>query len=201
MNDKKNIIKNLSDFKPIHIELGCGSRKRSPSAVGVDKLDAEDVDIVGDALDVLRKLPDDSIESISSFHFFEHVDNLLLFLTEIERVLISGGEMFAVVPHFTNPFFYSDPTHKNFFGLYTFSYFCQDRIFRRRVPSYARHANLELIKIDLKFKSFRPRYLTYLLRKIVQFFFNTTNWTKEIYEDSFSGIFSCYEIEYTIKKL
>src|SRR6185312_2948084 len=37
-------------------------------------------------------------------------------------VLEPGGEFRAVVPHFSNLHFYSDPTHRTFFGLYTFSY-------------------------------------------------------------------------------
>jgi ubiquinone/menaquinone biosynthesis C-methylase UbiE len=83
--------------------------------------DSDAVDIVGDALQVLKKVPDNAVSKITSYHFLEHVDNLGILLEEIARVLKQDGTLVSVVPHFSNPFFYSDPTHKNFFGLYTFS--------------------------------------------------------------------------------
>ena len=43
----------------------------------------------------------------------------------------------VIVPHFSNPRGYSDPTHVRFFGLYSFYYFCaaEDQP-RRKVPSF-----------------------------------------------------------------
>lgn len=200
MLDKNNVISKLLKDDPIKLEIGCGDRKRDPDSIGIDILDTSATDIVGDALEVLQALPGESVRSISSFHVFEHLQDIQDILAEVERVLIPGGEMLVVVPHFSNPFYYSDPTHINFFGLYTFSYFCDDRIFRRRVPSYVRRMGLKLNRVRLVFKSFPPRYLTHGLRKIFQLFFNLSSWSQEIYEDSFSRFVSCYEIQYTIRK-
>lgn len=201
MKDKRNILLGLSSKSPISVEVGCGNRKRDPSSIGIDLIDKDDVDIVGDVLEVLAKMPDKSVKHISSYHVFEHILDLPPLLEEVERVLVPGGLMSVVAPHFTNPFYYSDPTHQKFFGLYTFSYYCEDLILRRSVPAYARQAGLELIDIKLIFKSFPPRYITYAFRKCCQLFFNLSNWTKEVYEDSFSNLITCYEVQYRIRKV
>lgn len=200
MLDKNNIISKISRDEPVEIEIGCGDRKRDPDVIGIDILDTSATDIVGDALEVLRALPGESVKSISSYHVFEHLQDIQEIIAEVERLLVPGGEMLVVVPHYSNPFYYSDPTHRNFFGLYTFSYFCEDKLFRRRVPSYVRRMGLELSRVRLVFKSFPPRYLTHALRKVFQSLFNISNWSQEIYEDSFSSFISCYEIHYTIRK-
>jgi len=187
-----------SDF--VSVEIGCGDNKRDARAIGIDIADHDAVDLVGDAVDCLKRLPDDSIHKIESWHCFEHLSNLEELVSECERVLKKDGEILVIVPHFSNPFFYSDPTHQQFFGLYTFSYFCRDNIFVRRVPTYKRRSNLLLEEAKLVFKSFPPRYLTHGIRKILGMFFNLNNFMKEIYEDSFSSIITCYEIEFRIKK-
>jgi len=200
MLDKNDVLPTISDIGPVMIELGVGDRKRNTDAIGIDILDSPAVDIVGDALEILKLIPSGSVNSISSFHVFEHLEDISAILLQVERVLVSGGEMLTVVPHFSNPFFYSDPTHRKFFGLYTFSYYCSDKLFRRRVPGYVRSHDLELISVKLVFKSYPPRYFTHGFRKILQLVFNISIWMQEIYEDSFSHIVSCYEIKYTVRK-
>ncbi len=44
------------------LELGCGGRKRHPEAIGIDALDHECVDIVGDVYEVLERMPAASVE-------------------------------------------------------------------------------------------------------------------------------------------
>lgn len=200
IQDKHQILSSLATRGKVIVELGCGNRKRRADAIGIDQYDADAVDIVGDVLSVLQAFPDCSVNLIESFHVLEHVENLPSLLKEISRVLAVGGEMLTVVPHFSNPFFYSDPTHRNPFGLYTFSYYFKTRIFKRKVPRYSEIGGLELVKTKLIFKSFPPRYIAYAFRRILQAIFNTSFWFQEIYEDSFSNIFSCYEIHFTVRK-
>src|ERR1035437_6155312 len=129
MNVKPYLSRN-----PLTLELGCGEEKRDESAVGVDLLDLPGVDILGDALEVLRSLPDSSVDAIYSEHFMEHVSEPRLVLSEAARVLKPGGEFRAIIPHFSNPWFYSDPTHRSYFGLYTFCYWVVRTPFSRQVP-------------------------------------------------------------------
>jgi ubiquinone/menaquinone biosynthesis C-methylase UbiE len=199
--DKRNFLTNQSSLKKVEIELGCGARKRHPHALGIDLIDTPDVDIVGDVFDVLLKIDTGSVKAIYAYHFLEHVSDLEKLLREFERVLMQGGEATLVVPHFSSPYFYSDPTHKTFFGLYSLCYFAERHPFVRKVPTYGRALAFELFRVDLGFKAERPFYIRYAMRRVIGLFFNASNMLKELYEDMFSNIFSCYEVCYRIRRV
>jgi SAM-dependent methyltransferase len=198
--DKRGILSNILDRNPVLLEIGCGNNKRTNEAIGIDILDYDCVDIVGDAMDVLKKIPDNIVDGISSYHFLEHADNLDLLLGEVARVLRLGGLFQVVVPHFSNPYFYSDPTHKNYFGLYTFSYLGNDRIFRRKVPHY-KAVSFRLIDVDLLFKSPPPFIIRYGIKKVLGAMFNSCRYMQEFYEENLCYLFPCYEIKYVIEKI
>jgi ubiquinone/menaquinone biosynthesis C-methylase UbiE len=198
--DKKNVLLNLHADKKIKLELGCGSKKKHDDAIGIDALDYPCVDIVGDIFDVLQKIPDETIHEIYSYHFFEHVENLSLLMKELERVIIHKGKLKVVVPHFSNPYYYSDYTHKNPFGLYSFSYFTRDSIFTRKAPTYKKTPVFNLTKVILIFKSPRPFYFRWLFKKMFQYIFNLNNYMKELYEENFCYFIPCYEIQYEMIK-
>ena len=130
--DKKGYLVHPNGYVEESLELGCGNRKRHPDAIGVDIRDFPGVDLVGDAQKVLQAIPTGTISSVYTYHFLEHLADLEPMVTAVARVLSFGGRFIAVVPHFSNPYFYSDPTHRTFFGLYTFLYFSEDKIFKRK---------------------------------------------------------------------
>ncbi len=198
--DKKNILTSVKTDKrkSIILDLGCGPGKKKPEWIGVDMLDFEGVDIVGDIFEILSTFPDESVDEIHAFHFFEHIENMPRLLSECARILKSTGLIEIVVPHFSNAYFYSDYTHKNFFGLYSFSYLVKDNILRRKVPNYQVVHQLNLHNVHLRFLS--PFYVTRPFRMLWQLIFNSCNIMKEIYEDSWSRNFPCYEIKYVLKK-
>lgn len=200
INDKNGILSKLETLENVVIDLGCGDKKLQTEAIGVDILDTPTVDIVGDALTVLKKFPESTVDEILSSHFLEHVESPSEMLSAIHRALKIGGSATITVPHFSNPFFYSDPTHQQFFGLYTFNYYAESILFKRTVPAYSRISGLELVQAELKFKSYPPNYIRHGLKKILQAIVNCSSWTKEAYEENFSGIFPCYEITVQLKK-
>ena len=59
-----------------------------PEALGVDLLDAPEVDVVGNVFDVLRMLPESSVTAVYSDHFFEHIENTDLLMKELARVVV-----------------------------------------------------------------------------------------------------------------
>lgn len=194
------MIDDLLLRRPLHLELGCGSSKRDEDAVGVDILDMEGVDVVGDCLTFLKSLPDDSVDQIYSEHFMEHVDDPLAVLSESARVLKSGGVFRAVIPHFSNPAFYSDPTHRSYFGLYTFNYWVRTSHFRRQVPQYITPLPMELVQARHRFKSARPFYVRHGIKKVLSSWVNLSRWTQEFYEEHLCWIMPCYEIDYTMRR-
>lgn len=201
INDKNNFIAQLSDIKSLSLELGCGPNKRHINAVGIDLLDYPCVDIVGDVYDVLAKFPSGSVDVIYSYHFVEHVEDLNRLLAEFSRVIKIGGYAEVVVPHFSNPYYYSDPTHRSFFGLYTFNYFAVNSSFKRKVPTYQKKLNFKIDEVDLIFKSSPPFYLRHIFKKTIGLFFNSCNYMKELYEENFCYLFPCYEVKYKLKRV
>lgn len=198
--DKRGLLEEPALTKGAKIEFGCGPAKRDKTSIGIDLLDYEGVDIVGDIREIFSRLPSDHIGELYSEHTLEHIDDLPGMIRDMCRILQPGGILHIVVPHFSNAFYYSDPTHRNFFGLYTFAYYCEQNIFKRTIPSYARIEGLKLERVNLVFRSYRPRYISHAIRKSAQLLFNLNDSMKEIYEESFSTLLSCYEIEYHIRK-
>lgn len=198
MIDKNKILQILSQRESIILDIGCGPLKKNPSWIGIDMLAADGVDLVGDVYEVLAALPDESVEEVHAYHFLEHVRDVPLLLTELQRILKKGGIIEVVVPHFSNAYFYSDYTHKTFFGLYSFSYLVKENLFKRRVPKYNEHIQLELAKVKLCFKA--ALYINRPVRAFWQLLFNCCNLMKEWYEDSWSRNFPCYEIQFILTK-
>lgn len=182
------------------IDVGCGANKCDPEAVGVDMAAGPGVDMVGDALDILRGFEDNSVGSIYSSHFLEHHADPAAILKEMIRVIVPEGTLELRVPHFSDPWFYSDPTHKHPFGLYTFGYYFKNDLFARKLPGYCRIEDAHIEKIKLNFGSTRPFYIRHALKKVVQLMVNICSYTRELYEELFSGVFKCSEVYVLVRK-
>jgi ubiquinone/menaquinone biosynthesis C-methylase UbiE len=194
------IQEGLLKRRPLRLELGCGDDKRDPHSVGVDILPLRGADIVGDAMEFLRTLEDGSVETISSEHFLEHISDVEGLLKEAARVIEPRGRFIATVPHFSNPYFYSDPTHKTFFGLYTFGYYIAESPFRRKVPTYGESLPFHVDGVNLVFQSVRPFYGRHAVKVSLGHLFNANRWTREFWEENLCWIFPCYEIRYVLRR-
>jgi len=181
----------------ISLELGCGNKKMLRDSIGIDIRDFPPVDLVGDACKLLSKFPDGSVDEIHSSHFLEHLDDVRGLLLESARVLKPQGTFFATVPHFSNPFYYSDPTHRTPFGLYTPAYFVARSFTRRQVPIYEKPVPLSYISADYHFKSHRPHYVRHAFKQFGRIF-NFNDWTKEWYEERWVWLVPAHEIRYTL---
>jgi ubiquinone/menaquinone biosynthesis C-methylase UbiE len=178
----------------IAIELGCGPSKKK-GYLGVDKLAIPGVDFIADLESGLGFLPDNSVDEIYTSNFLEHIDNFELFMKECHRVIKPGGEIRIIVPHFSNPWFYSDYTHRRFFGLYTFLYFSDhNNKYRRNIPGFYTGFKFQVIQQKLIFKS-PPFYFRNLFRQVLQRIFNSSIYMQELYEDVFCYMFACQEID------
>ncbi|MGP8217622.1 MAG: class I SAM-dependent methyltransferase [Bacteroidia bacterium] len=178
------------------IELGCGPYKKE-GVIGIDMLDLPGVDYIADFEKGLSFLPDNSIDEIISFHVLEHIQNLDVLLKEIHRVLKQNGLCRVTVPHFSNPYYYSDYTHKRFFGLYTFDYFSKkDTKYKRKVPNFYSTYFFEVKERRITFKS--SFFFRNLIKQIFNRLFNANRYMQELYEEVFCYWFPCQEITYTI---
>jgi hypothetical protein len=198
--DKHGVVQHLSLYNPLILELGCGSRKKFNNSIGIDILDYECVDIVGDVFEVLRAIPSGVVDKVYASHFLEHIGDLDAIIDEVARVLRIGGRFEVIVPHFSNPYYYSDPTHKTFFGLYTFCYFADTSLFKRKTPTYKREILFRLCDVDLRFKSTPPFYFRHGIKVLLGKFFNSCTYLQELYEENFCYFFPCYEVRYVVAK-
>ncbi|MEP6679426.1 MAG: class I SAM-dependent methyltransferase [Betaproteobacteria bacterium] len=196
--DKTGVLARLAAQPRVELELGCGERKRSPGAIGIDLRDLPGVDLVGDVFDALAAFAPASVDAVASHHFFEHVDDLPRLMRDVARVVRPGGELVVAVPHFSNPWYYSDPTHRRHFGLYTFCYLAHTELFRRAVPTYGIEPSFDLVAVRLEFKSTRPFYVRHALKRLQGVVFNAGAWAQEFYEENLCWIAPCYEIRYTL---
>ena len=199
--DKANVFPISAGMSRIELELGCGNGKRNKQALGIDMLDFSGVDIVGDIYEVLAVFPDQSVDAVYSYHFIEHVEDVPKLLSELARIVKQDGYVEFVAPHFSNPYFYSDPTHRSFFGLYTFCYYANSGAFSHSVPTYGYNAKFKIINVDLIFKSPRPFYVRYGFKRLIGSFFNSCNYLREFYEENLCYIFPCFEVRYALRRL
>lgn len=195
------VWKKIESKDRLHLELGCGNRKRHKDSIGIDILEYDAVDIVGDIESTLARFPEHSVENVYSHHCFEHLDNLDHIMDQLARVMESKAKLHIEVPHFSNPYYYSDHTHRQSFGLYSFSYMAKDALFQRRCPTYQRQIHFELKQVKLVFKSPRPFYGRYGIKKIFQGIFNLNRYMAEFYEENLCWMIPCYEIYYDLERL
>src|SRR5262249_45053991 len=122
--------------KGLRLNLGSGQTSL-PGFYNVDQFGLPGVDIQADLNEPLSALPDNCVDEVYCRHGIEHISRFLELLAELHRVSRPDARIEIIVPHFSNPYGYSDPTHVRFFGLYSFYYFCDEADQpRRKVPSF-----------------------------------------------------------------
>ncbi|MBI4870402.1 MAG: methyltransferase domain-containing protein [Candidatus Riflebacteria bacterium] len=190
---KIDLASHLRSGAPVIVELGCGPNKRA-GRIGIDRLELPGVDLVADVVEGLRLFPERSVDEVHSKSLLEHVDDLVAVMREIVRVLKPEGRSFHSVPHFSNPYFYSDYTHTRFMGLYTFYYFVDEEFqLRRKVPTFYSGVRIRVISQRLVFAS--SFSLLNRLKKLVERLVNATTWTQELYEETLCYLLPCYNLE------
>lgn len=201
MNDQQTKFKELlNQNTAIKIDLGCGTTKKA-GYIGIDLLPLDGVDFIADFEKGLDFIPNSSVDEMISSHLLEHIDSFENLMAEIHRVLKSSGTKKILVPHFSNPYYYSDYTHRRFFGLYTFDYFSNgDTNMKRKVPSFYNTLKFKIISRKLIFRA-QPFYIRNKFMSIFTFIFNLSPYMQELYEGMFSSIIPCYEIQFVIQPI
>lgn len=95
------------------LDLACGKKKQE-GAIGVDKYQCGEVDIVHDLLTYPWPFEDNSIDAAYCSHFFEHIPGKERpkFMDELYRVLKPEATAVIVVPPFNSDRAYQDYTHE-----------------------------------------------------------------------------------------
>jgi len=172
------VLRDIEAGKGLRLNLGSGERCMA-GFYNVDHIQLRGVDILADLNEPLSALPDNCVDEIYCRHTLEHIAKFLELLSEIHRVTRPGGRIEIIVPHFSNPYAYSDPTHVRFFGLYSFYYFCDpSNQPRRKVPSFylPQRFRVESVCCNLLKASVLDKLLSSILRPFINRSVNSLDW-------------------------
>ncbi|WP_020473877.1 class I SAM-dependent methyltransferase [Zavarzinella formosa] len=190
------VVADIAAGRLLKLDLGCGPRPKE-GYYGVDHADMPTVDIAANLEEPLTELPANSVEAIVTRHTMEHIVNFLPLLKEIHRVVIPGGTVDVEVPHFSNPYYYSDPTHVRFFGLYTFHYF-SDPVSqpRRPVPNFYMAERFQVRSI--KFSLMPTLIMNKPIRRLSTKILNCSFRLQDYYERALCRHFPVSSIKYAL---
>ena len=173
---------------PKILDVGCGWNK-TPGAIGIDANPRTHADVIHDLGKIPYPFADDEFDEIVCRHVAEHVPDVMALITELHRITRPGGRIKITTPHYTNPDWATDPTHRNHFNSYTFNCFVDERqLFPfytearlRPIRTYVSLANLWrgiglefVVNLDQKAPAFR------FTRKFWEFYLSTICRGKEL---------------------
>jgi len=175
--------------KPRVLDIGCGINKVA-GAIGMDVNPRTAADVIHDLDDLPYPFADDEFDEVIGRHVIEHVADPMGVMCELHRITRGGGVIRIVVPHWTNPDFATDLTHRNHLNSYSFRNLTDERAvfpfysdvrFRQRrarvtLLNLWRLTGLEfLINLDHRFNSMR------FIRKFWETYLNAIVRGKEIH--------------------
>lgn len=170
------------------LDVGCGWNK-TPGAIGMDANPKTHADVIHDLGSIPYPFPDSEFDEIVCRHVAEHVPDVMSFIAELHRVTKPGGRIMITTPHYSNPDWATDPTHRNHFNSYSFNCFVEDRqlfpfyteVKLRPVRIYVSLANLWraigwefIVNLDQRWPGFR------FTRKFWEFYLSTIARGKEL---------------------
>ena len=109
------------------LDLGCGKNKHrieETAVTGVDIDPESGADIIHDLNELPWPFHDSEFDEIICQDVLEHLDDLPSTMQEISRISKDGSIIEIRTPHYSSHYAFTDPTHKRYFGYYTFDHFC-----------------------------------------------------------------------------
>jgi hypothetical protein len=104
------------------LHLGSGM-KYSSDAINVDLVEVTYPDVIHN-LDVSPwPLPDRHFREVWAYDVIEHLTDVVRTMDEIHRVCVNGAVVKITVPHFSCSNAFTDPTHRHYFGRFSFDCF------------------------------------------------------------------------------
>lgn len=193
-----NLKKELAEGKAIKIDLGCGKQART-GFYSVDHLEMDGVDVVADLNKPLNIFPTNCSDYIYSRHVFEHIQEFLPLMREIHRITKPGGTIEIIVPHFSNVYGYSDPTHVGFFGLYSMYYFVspENQPKTRKVPAFYTDTRFQVKSLTIEF--YQSGYIDKFLAPVFSKLVNYNIHTQDFYERRLAHLFHAWQIRYILE--
>jgi SAM-dependent methyltransferase len=131
------------------LDIGCGANKVA-GAIGMDVNPRTAADVIHDLDDLPYPFADDEFDEVIGRHVIEHVLNPMAVMCELHRITRNGGIVKLVVPHWTNPDFATDLSHRNHLNSYSFRNLTDERAvfpFYTEVRFRQRRARVTLLRL------------------------------------------------------
>ena len=119
----------------VKLNLGAGNDILS-GYVNHDITQLKDIDIVHDLNIYPWPWEDDSCDEVLMKDVLEHLDNFIMAMQEIHRILKPGGSLVASVPYWNSANANIDPTHRKGFHEHTFHFFDPSKSYCQERPYY-----------------------------------------------------------------
>lgn len=126
------------------LSLGC-SRKPRDNAVNIDRVAELNPEIVHDLDRIPWPLPDDQFMEVYAEDVLEHCADVLAIMEEIHRVCRNGAIVRITTPHFSSANSFTDPTHRQHLGYFSFDYFTGDHQFGFYTQKRFRRRNTQIV--------------------------------------------------------
>lgn len=107
------------------LNLGSG-RKPSPEAVNLDLTPDTDPDVIHDLNRHPWPFPDGRFGEVLAYDVIEHLGDVVATMEEIHRVCRDGAVVRVTLPHYSCANAFTDPTHRHYFGYFSFDCFSAD---------------------------------------------------------------------------
>lgn len=107
------------------LNLGCGE-KHLANAINVDSQSDTNPDVAHNLNDKPWPFSHNQFREVIAFDVIEHLDDFITTMEEIHRIAQNGAIVRITVPHFSCANAYTDPTHRQLFGYFSFDYVTGD---------------------------------------------------------------------------
>lgn len=194
-----NLSNELKQGIPIKLDLGCGEKKLREGFYGLDHIHLEGIDILADLNEPLNLLPDGCVEHLFTSHTLEHIDNFLPLMKEFHRITKPDGIIEIVVPHFSNVYGFSDPTHVRFFGLYSMYYFTSRDNQPKQRKVHAFYSDVRFIIDSVKIEFYNLDTIDRLLAPLFTSLVNRNIRWQNFYERRLSSLFHAQQIRFIMR--
>lgn len=129
------------------LDVGCGTVKKDPNAIGIDRSPESAADIVWDLDQFPWPIEESQYDCIYASHVIEHLSDIVRAMTEIHRVAKDGADVFLATPHYSSHNSFTDPTHRHHLAAGSFQYFTGKDF--ATFSSYSR--SFEIVEVKLTF--------------------------------------------------
>jgi SAM-dependent methyltransferase len=126
MDIQRTGTQTTSGARPRVLDIGCGTNK-VPGAIGMDKNERTRADVIHDLDELPYPFADDEFDEVIGRHVIEHVRDPMAVMCELHRITRAGGVVKLLTPHWTNPDWATDLTHRNHLNSYSFRNLTDER--------------------------------------------------------------------------